>query len=200
LDAATDDGRDQMRARKPSVFTAVFFLIASLSGAARGHPEGPGSPPRKGELRGSAELRAPFPVVLNDFTVVGHESFGKIDTNGDVWLHGETAYVGTWRRPCTGGGVKVVDVSTPSDPLPLGRVGNRNGTSAEDVVVRSVATGSFTGDLLAVGIQRSSSPISAFARGTEGCTSWICSNGEAPCTRCSPRLPGNGPAPGEAMS
>ena len=143
-----------MRTRKLPVLTMVFFLIPALSGAALGHPEGPGSPPRKGELRGSTELRASFPAVLNDFTVVGHESFGKVDTNGDVWFHQGTAYVGTWRSPCTGDGVKVVDVSTPADPLPLGRVGNRNGTSAEDVVVRSVATGSFTGDLLAVGIQR----------------------------------------------
>ena len=143
-----------MSTRKLPVFAVFLFLIASLSGAAHGHPEGPGSPPRKGELRDPVGLRAPFPEVLNDFTVVGHESFGKVDTNGDVWVHGETAYVGTWRSPCTGDGVKVVDVSMPSDPLPIGRVGNRNGTSAEDVVVRSVATGSFTGDLLAVGIQR----------------------------------------------
>jgi hypothetical protein len=154
LDAATDDGRDWMRTRKLSVFTVVSILIASLSGSALAHPDGPGSPPRKGEPRAPTELRAPFPAVLNDFTVVGHESFGKVDTNGDVWLHEDTAYVGTWRSPCTGDGVKVVDVSTPSDPDSLGRVGNRNGTSAEDVVVRSVATGSFTGDLLAVGIQR----------------------------------------------
>jgi len=142
-----------MHTGKLPVFTVVSLLIASIPSAAFAHPQYPGAPP-KGELRVGGELRAPFPAILNDFTVVGHESFGKVDTNGDVWLHEDTAYVGTWRTPCTGGGVKVVDVSTPSDPLTLGRVGSRNGTSAEDVVVRRVATGSFTGDLLAVGIQR----------------------------------------------
>jgi hypothetical protein len=143
-----------MRTRRPLAVTLAVLLIAPLVGTASAHPEGPGAPPRKGEVLAPAELRAPFPAVLNDFTVVGHESFGKVDTNGDVWLHGDAAYVGTWGRPCTGDGVKVVDVSTPSNPSLLGRVGNRNGTSAEDVVVRSVSTGSFTGDLLAVGIQR----------------------------------------------
>ena len=143
-----------MRTGRPLVFALVSLQIASLPDAALGHPEGPGTHDQKGELQAPAELRTPFPAVLNDFTVVGHESFGKVDTNGDVWLHEDTAYVGTWRNPCTGDGVKVVDVSTPSDPVSLGRVGNRNGTSAEDVVVRSVSTASFTGDLLAVGIQR----------------------------------------------
>ena len=92
--------------------------------------------------------------------VLGQENFGKVDSNGDVWFHEGTAYVGTWRNPCTGQGAKVVDVSDPADPVVLGRVGARTGTSAEDVVVRSVTTASFTGDLLAVGIQRCGASLS----------------------------------------
>ncbi|HEX9717059.1 MAG TPA: hypothetical protein VGA93_03855, partial [Actinomycetota bacterium] len=57
--------------------------------------------------------------------------------------------------PCNGLGVKIVDVTNPANPVMLPtRVGGIAGTSAEDVVVRSVSTASFTGDLLAVGIQR----------------------------------------------
>ena len=33
------------------------------------------------------------------------------DVNGDVWVHGNFAYVGTWAIPCTGTGVRIVDVS-----------------------------------------------------------------------------------------
>ncbi len=143
-----------MPARTILIGLISVLLMSTMATAAGAHLDGPGAPPRKDRPRIPATLRAPFPGVTNHFAVVAHRSFGKIDTNGDVWVHAGTAYVGTWSDPCTGDGVKVVDVSTPSSPQVLGRVGARAGTSAEDVVVRSVATVSFTGDLLAVGIQR----------------------------------------------
>jgi hypothetical protein len=130
------------------------LLVVPASGAAA-HPEGAfGAPAGKGEPEIPRRLAEPFPEVLNDFTVIAHRSFGKVDSNGDVWFHDDTAYVGTWRNPCTGQGVKVVEVSDPANPVVLPRLGARPGTSAEDIVVRSVSTTSFTGDLLAVGIQR----------------------------------------------
>jgi len=128
-------------------------LLAVPASIAAAHPERDG-PPRKGDPRVPASLRVPFPEVLDNFSVIDHVSFGKVDTNGDVWFHEDTAYVGTWSRPCKGLGVKVVDVTDPANPVVLPRLAARTGTSAEDVVVRSVATATFTGDLLAVGIQR----------------------------------------------
>jgi hypothetical protein len=92
--------------------------------------------------------------VLDNFELVGHTDLGGTDTNGDVWVHGDYAYVGTWGDPCNGLGVKVIDVSDPANPALIGRIGARAHTSAEDVVVRSVSTPSFTGDLAAIGIQR----------------------------------------------
>lgn len=97
--------------------------------------------------------RAPQ-AVTDDFTIVGHTDLGATDTNGDVWVHGNYAYVGTWEIPCDGLGAKVIDVSDPANPTMVGRVGAFPGTSAEDIVVRHVTTASFSGDLLAVGIQR----------------------------------------------
>lgn len=91
--------------------------------------------------------------ITHNFKVLGHHDLGAEDTNGDVWAHGDFAYVGTWGDPCTGRGVKVVDVSDLRDPEFVGTLGARPGTSAEDMVVREVDTASFTGDLLAVGIQ-----------------------------------------------
>ena len=108
---------------------------------------------RRAATAPDAARRAPS-AVLENFTVVGHADLGLSDTNGDVWVHENHAYVGTWGFPCNGLGAKIVDVSEPANPVMLGRVAGVPGTSTEDVVVRSVSTPSFTGDLLAAGIQR----------------------------------------------
>lgn len=92
--------------------------------------------------------------VANGFDVIGHNALGARDSSGDVWVHGDFAYVGTWSRPCTGRGVKIIDVSDPSAPRVIGTAAARRGTSAEDMVVRSVNTDWFSGDLMIVGIQR----------------------------------------------
>lgn len=92
--------------------------------------------------------------VARNFEVLGHHDLGNRDTNGDVWVHGNFAYVGTWAIPCTGEGAKIVDVTDLRAPQLIGRVGAREGTSAEDIVVRRVSTPFFSGDLLAVGLQR----------------------------------------------
>ena len=96
----------------------------------------------------------PSGAFTDEFEVIGHNALGARDSNGDVWVHGDFAYVGTWGGPCTGRGVKIIDVSDPSAPRVIGAAAARRGTSAEDMVVRSVSTSSFEGDLMIVGIQR----------------------------------------------
>jgi hypothetical protein len=108
---------------------------------------------RQATRASDAARRAPS-AVLENFTVVGQVDLGLSDTNGDVWVHEDHAYVGTWGDPCNGLGAKVVDISDPANPIMIGRIAGVPGTSTEDVVVRSVSTPSFTGDLLAAGIQR----------------------------------------------
>ncbi len=73
--------------------------------------------------------------------------------NADVWAHNGYAYVGTWSTPCSATGVKIVDVRDPALPRQIGSLAAYENTSAEDVVVISVDTPRFKGDLLAVGLQ-----------------------------------------------
>jgi hypothetical protein len=93
-------------------------------------------------------------AVTKNFRLLGHHDLGMTDVNGDVWVHNNFAYVGTWAIPCDGTGVRIVDVSDVRNPELIATVPGRDGTDSEDVVVRRVSTPSFSGDLLAVGIQR----------------------------------------------
>jgi hypothetical protein len=138
------------------------FVLAGSSLAALSGPSGPEdyrfaqerhNATRVATAQGPHATSATEPSTRN-FTVLGHTDLGAVDTNGDVWVHGDFAYVGTWAEPCLGLGVKVVDVSDLTNPSLVGKFAARPGTSAEDVVVRHVSTSSFTGDLAAVGIQR----------------------------------------------
>ena len=92
------------------------------------------------------------PVTL---TLLAQDALGGAGFHGDVWGHKGFAYIGTWgsgsRCPATG--VKIVDLADPAQPRIVGTVAAITGTSQEDIVVRSVSTATFSGDLLAVGIQ-----------------------------------------------
>ena len=88
-------------------------------------------------------------------TPVGHLDPGG-GFVGDVTVHGGFAYLGSWGlgRHCPAHGVRAVNVGDPSRPRVSARFARFRGASSEDVWVGSVSTGSFTGDLAAVGIQR----------------------------------------------
>jgi hypothetical protein len=87
----------------------------------------------------------------------GMELVGKSDItgNGDIWVHGRFAYLGSYTR---GVGVKVVDVSNPGRPQFLGTLAASEGSDYEDVVVISANTPLFQGDLLATGVQGRNAP------------------------------------------
>ncbi len=142
----------------------VILVLLALSSAV---PAGAAGPPRRAARVGSAKPldqmaravtngSAPGPpqgVVAENFELVGHTDLGATDINGNLWVHGDFAYVGTYADPCNGLGVKVIDVSDPTEPTMIGRVAGAPGTHTDMVVVRHVSTPSFTGDLLAAGIQ-----------------------------------------------
>ncbi len=98
--------------------------------------------------------------------VVGHNNLGIRGFNGDVWKHGNYAYVGHWgfadwasgnNRFCPerpDNGVAVINVSNPANPRRVATLQNPDGTSAEDVVVYTAPYGPLAGrDIAAAGIQ-----------------------------------------------
>ena len=76
--------------------------------------------------------------------------------NGDVWVHGTTAYLGGWGTlgRCPVLGIRAIDVSNPASPRVVSRFARFARSTSEDVWVGAVSTPAFTGDLAAVGIQR----------------------------------------------
>ena len=87
--------------------------------------------------------------------LVGHLDPGP-GVYGDVWVHKDVAYLGSYRSPSCGTapvGVWAVDVRDPAKPRALGQFGVFKGSDDEDVWVGAVRTPRFSGDLAAVGIQ-----------------------------------------------
>lgn len=98
--------------------------------------------------------------------LVGHTSLGDRGFNADVDVYEGYAYVGHWgftdwatgnARFCPSGdkaGVAVVDVRDPAHPVPVARLRNPEGTSAEDMNIFTARYGPLAGrDIAAVGIQ-----------------------------------------------
>jgi hypothetical protein len=133
------------------ILAAVFGVApswAAAGGAQRAH-EGNDVRPRSADA-------APSGVRLHNFTLVGHNSLGDFRDYGDVWGHGDAAYVGSrcGGSGNGGAGVPVVDISDPGRPRVVSRLSNPKYSRAEDVVVRHIRTPWLTGDLAAVGIQQ----------------------------------------------
>ena len=99
--------------------------------------------------------RAAAAPILNNFEVLGHETLGGRDFDGDVYFfdHGEAgkyAYVGTAAARCTGRGVKIVRVSRPRHPklVAVARRAKEN-VDYQDPVVAHIGNR----DILAAGVQ-----------------------------------------------
>jgi hypothetical protein len=94
---------------------------------------------------------------FQNFKLLGHTDLGGDIDFADVWALGNYAYVGSscggFVSRDGGGGVRVVDISKPTQPVVVSTLPNDRFTRAQDVVVRHVSTPSFTGDLAVVGIQ-----------------------------------------------
>ncbi len=108
--------------------------------------------PRDVEL---PKAKQPAPPVTLD--LLAHTDLGARGYAANVRALGDYAYVGSWGAGrCPAYGVRVVDLRNPAAPAVVATVAQIPGTSAEDIVPLHVATPAFTGDLLAVGIQRCS--------------------------------------------
>lgn len=145
-----------MRVVRPSVTVIVpaLLLLASVAGVSTAH----GRDELKGfEAHESKQFTAGSrsQLVADNFDVLGHVNLGGGSPNGDVFFFdhggeiGKYAYVGTWSSPCSGHGIKIVDVNDPTQPKVIARAGARTGISNEDVVVREIGDM----DVLGIGVQ-----------------------------------------------
>lgn len=98
---------------------------------------------------------APDGTVLDNFRFVGHSGLDGFNDYGDLFAHGDFAYVGSRCSPTRqgGDGVQVVDIAHPNRPQLVNKLANPAFTRAEDVTVLDVHTPTFTGTLAVVGIQ-----------------------------------------------
>ena len=141
---------------KRIAFLSAIIFALSLAAPASSH-EGPDGDSQVDEFLESLDGRTTAPeAVFENFELVGHNNLGDFQDYGDVWVHENAAYVGTrCGHEGTGGqGVRVIDISDPSNPTVVANLDSPIMTRSEDVVVRSVSTPSFVGDLAVVGLQR----------------------------------------------
>lgn len=98
-------------------------------------------------------------VTLNQ---IGFTDLERRSASAYVRVLGNFAYVGSTSGGGSRGlGVSVVDLSDPAKPRQVATATRFPNTTAEDVVPIRVSTPAFTGDLLAVGIQRCSTRTAA---------------------------------------
>jgi hypothetical protein len=109
-------------------------LIGNLAGKGHGHNAG---------------------STLDNFRLVGHSGLDGFGDYGDVYAHGDFAYVGSRCGPGAAGGdgVQVVDISNPSRPKLVSKLINPPFTRAEDLTVIDADSAAFAGTLAVVGIQ-----------------------------------------------
>lgn len=127
---------------------ACIALVVGVAAAVAVAPSSAGAPAAPTTQSGGG--------VAENFSVLGHVVLGGKPADGDLWFHdhggdvGAHVYVGTWRVPCTGRGVKIVDVSdaTTASVVAVARL-RRDGVDYEDVVVRKIGGR----DILAAGVQ-----------------------------------------------
>lgn len=128
--------------RRPLLtFAAVLGAVTLLAGVASADTG-------RDELRerpqpGQTTLAAgpPSSLVADNFEVLGHSNLVGGSPHGDIFFfdyggaRGKYVFVGSWSSPCSGAGVKIVDVNDPSNPRLVAVAGGRMGTSSEDVSV-----------------------------------------------------------------
>jgi hypothetical protein len=145
-----------MRVVRSSITAIVpaLLVVASVAGVSTAHGR---DEPKSFEAHESKQFAAgpPSQLVADNFDVLGHVNLGGGSPNGDVFFFdhggeiGKYAYVGTWSSPCSGHGIKIVDVNDPTRPKLVALAGGRTGISNEDVVVREIGDM----DVLGIGVQ-----------------------------------------------
>lgn len=154
----------------PVLIVALALVAAALSAPAGARTSvgvgGAGStPPLKGVEEHDARMLGggpPSQLVADNFQVLGHVNLGGGgNTTGDVYFFdhggqvGKFAYLGSFRAPCGGAGVRIVDVNDPARARLVATAGNMRGVSYEDIVVVRIGDT----DVLGAGLQACKSGV-----------------------------------------
>jgi hypothetical protein len=132
-----------------------LFGAAAPAAPGSGQSREPGARLDRLMRRAAAQPRARSGVTLNHFRLVGHTPLDGFGDYGDLYAHGDYAYVGSrcGAEHQGGDGVQVVDISHPSRPRTVSTLANPPYTRAEDMTVLDAKTPSFSGVIAVVGIQ-----------------------------------------------
>src|ERR671937_2726971 len=106
--------------RSPWIATVLLLLGLSLIGygtVANSAPKRPAGPDQSPDRAVTAAAK-PAAAKLDNFKLVGHTSLDGFEDYGDLYAHGDYAYVGSrcGAGAQGGDGVQVVDISHPSRP------------------------------------------------------------------------------------
>jgi hypothetical protein len=95
--------------------------------------------------------RAEQPFGVRNISLVGALKLQPFNekAHADVAGYKNLAFIGKWGDVCTGMGVDIIDISTPSTPVKIAATLTHANTSAEDM--NAIQIGSR--DVLAVGLQ-----------------------------------------------
>jgi hypothetical protein len=141
-----------------AILLACLTLLGASAAARSAQPRPLGPDQRLDRLRHrvqAAGAQATAAATLDNFKLVGHSALDGFGDYGDLFAHGNFAYVGSrcGEGAQGGDGVQVVDIANPRHPRLVSKLVNPAFTRAEDVTVRAVRTPSFAGVLAVVGIQ-----------------------------------------------
>jgi hypothetical protein len=150
--------------RRSRALYVALVLGLTLTGSAAAAASSPSAPKRTldpGQRLDRVTQRAAMSrtgqsgVTLDHFKLVGHTPLDNFGDYGDLYAHGDYAYVGSrcGAQAQGGDGVQVVEISQPSRPRLVSKLPNPPFTRAEDLTVREVRTPTFNGTLAVVGIQ-----------------------------------------------
>jgi hypothetical protein len=106
------------------------------------------------QMKGSKNLKHLYEAAAPEMNVIRED--GKQNSFADVYSHKGFAYVGTHTRNGGNGGVRVLDLKNPSNPKEVSVFAHNDipGTWHEKVIVKSVNTADFKGDLAVVSVQQ----------------------------------------------
>jgi hypothetical protein len=148
-----------MRLARTLLVTAAVALALGAAGALACSVHAYGSAVSSVEIPTSLDLLfAPKPKVTGLRVLANVNPGGGY--HGDVFAHGEMAYLSSWRgEDCPGTGVRVIDLTRPSRPehvatfADAAREPELRGTWTEKTIVREARTASFRGTIAVTSVQ-----------------------------------------------